>query len=353
MARLPYARDVSERPFDVVIVGGGVAGLVAATACRMRNMSVAVIDPGDDSGASWAAAGMLSPSGEVSFTEPDVGNMMKDSFLRWSSDETWSRWFIPAPTIYAGWTSGDWAEQQRFVETLRDAGYECRNLAHDQTSRMAPGISHRLGGAVAVAEEGVVDTHRMLTDLRSDLSREGVAFVPARVISVSHDDERHTAHCHDGSTVNARLLIETVGVSDLSSRQSPAIRPQRGVTLHLVEKEHYPAVMLRCLVESRPTYLLRRGDGNVVIGATADESGEQFVDAHSVDHLLHDALTLVPSLREAEFVGARSGLRPVSPDLRPFALGNEGTLRINGLFRHGYLLSPWILEQTLLFLDAS
>ena len=46
---------------EVLIIGGGVAGLAGALALSRRGMSVAVVDWRIDGAASWSGGGILSP----------------------------------------------------------------------------------------------------------------------------------------------------------------------------------------------------------------------------------------------------------------------------------------------------
>src|SRR5262245_4177511 len=59
------------KTFDAVIIGGGVIGCSLARALAGERLKVAVVDRGDPGEeASWAAAGMLSPSVEAEVHSP-------------------------------------------------------------------------------------------------------------------------------------------------------------------------------------------------------------------------------------------------------------------------------------------
>jgi glycine oxidase len=55
----------------------------------------------------------------------------------------------------------------------------------------------------------------------------------------------------------------------------------------------------------------------------------------------------VPELAEARIVHSESNLRPALPDNLPRLATEPGLTRINGLFRHGWLIAPALLEQAL------
>jgi glycine oxidase len=62
---------------------------------------------------------------------------------------------------------------------------------------------------------------------------------------------------------------------------------------------------------------------------------------------------MLPALAEARIQEFATQVRPALPDNRPafFFDPERRVLRINGLFRHGFLLSPAIVEEALVLLS--
>ena len=58
----------------------------------------------------------------------------------------------------------------------------------------------------------------------------------------------------------------------------------------------------------------------------------------------HSAL---PALAEARVVHSESNLRPALPDNLPLLRHEGACTRINGLYRHGWLLAPALVEQAI------
>jgi glycine oxidase len=87
-----------------------------------------------------------------------------------------------------------------------------------------------------------------------------------------------------------------------------------------------------------------RGDGRVVLGATVEEQGfDTTVTADGVFRLLEAAWEVLPEVGELEFVGARAGLRPGTPDNRPVVGPDaelDGLIWATGHWRNGVLLAP-------------
>jgi glycine oxidase len=97
------------------------------------------------------------------------------------------------------------------------------------------------------------------------------------------------------------------------------------------------------LLRTPRCYLVARGDGRVVLGATVEEQGfDTAVTADGVFRLLEAAWEVLPEVGELELVGAHAGLRPATPDNAPVVGRGEldGLIWATGHWRNGVLLAP-------------
>ena len=103
-------------------------------------------------------------------------------------------------------------------------------------------------------------------------------------------------------------------------------------------------------MRSEGGYLVPRGDGRYVLGATIEERGfDTSITAGAVHDLLRDAAELVPGVLELELEEALAGLRPGTPDNAP-AIGPgplEGLHWATGHYRNGILLAPLTAEAVI------
>jgi glycine oxidase len=105
---------------------------------------------------------------------------------------------------------------------------------------------------------------------------------------------------------------------------------------------------LRLLHPRHRVYIVPRAPDLVVVGASEIESEDRSpVSLRSTVELLAAAHSVVPELAEARIVHSESNLRPALPDNLPRLESQPGLTRINGLFRHGWLIAPALLEQAL------
>ena len=132
----------------------------------------------------------------------------------------------------------------------------------------------------------------------------------------------------------------------------PQVRGVRGEILWL----HAPGVVLnrplRLLHPRHRVYLVPREGDLVVVGASEIESEDRSpISLRSTVELLAAAHSVVPELAEARVVHTETNLRPALPDNLPHVEQAPGLTRINGLFRHGWLIAPALVERTLTHLD--
>jgi glycine oxidase len=111
-----------------------------------------------------------------------------------------------------------------------------------------------------------------------------------------------------------------------------------------------PAVNLsrpvRLLHPRWPVYIVPRGNGVYMLGATMLESGDRHrVTARSVVELLNAAYALHPAFAEAEIVEMGADARPAFADNLPRIRIDGRRVAVNGLFRHGFLLSPALARR--------
>jgi glycine oxidase len=92
-----------------------------------------------------------------------------------------------------------------------------------------------------------------------------------------------------------------------------------------------------------------------MVGASVIESEEEGpVSVRSALELLGSAYALHPAFGEAEILDLGAGVRPAFPDNVPkIVVEREGRLlRVNGLYRHGFLLAPALAELAAAHLDT-
>jgi glycine oxidase len=95
-----------------------------------------------------------------------------------------------------------------------------------------------------------------------------------------------------------------------------------------------------------PIYIVPREDNLFMLGATMIENEQRgSITARSMLELLSAAYALHPAFAEAEIVETGVDLRPAYADNLPGLYRKDNIIFVNGLFRHGFLLSPAMARQ--------
>ncbi|PZQ50753.1 MAG: glycine oxidase ThiO [Rhodovulum sulfidophilum] len=308
---LPTARGRPAR-----VLGAGVMGLAVATELVARGHRVEVIDPAGAPGphaCSWWAGGMLAPHCEGESAEEPVERLGLGA-IDWWDRETGV--VTRAGTLVLA-LDRDRGELARFAR--RGRGH--RALTGAEIAALEPDLAGRFGAALFFPDEAHLDPRAALGTLRDRLAARGVAFhaaAPARAPGV---------------------VIDCRG---LSARDAlPDLRGVRGEMLVLRCPEIALSRPVRLLHPRIPIYIVPRGDGVYMLGATMIESDRRGpVTVRSVLELLSAAYALHPAFGEAEVLETGADARPAFPDNLPRLSRRGGTLFANGLYRHGFLLSP-------------
>jgi glycine oxidase len=336
---------------DVIVVGAGLIGLAIAFELAGRGMAVRIYDR-DEPGraASWAGAGMLAP-----YTE-DV------------EDEA---------MLTLGVTS--LAQYPSFIERVRDAGgldprlhldgivhvaYDAKQLERlarlacrlnersvafdllDRSSLVAcePWLGADVVGGLRISGEGEVDNRRLGRALAAACIARGVAIARASSVAVECDERRVLGIRTNVGFTAARAVVNACGawaaqLAGVPAACVPPVEPVKGQMLAL----SLPMGLVRHPTWLPGAYLVPREDGRLLVGATVERAGFDIgVTAEGIHGLLHNALAGAPSLAGFAVSETWAGLRPGSPDGRPF-LGVtpiEGLLLATGHYRNGILHAP-------------
>ena len=339
---------------DVVVVGGGVIGLAIAWRAAGAGMTVTVVDATPGQGASWAAAGMLAPVTEVHYGERPLLGLNLAAADRWPAFAAEVEEASGHPVGYrSGGTlavardADDNAALEDLYQFQLRCGLEVERLRSRECRQLEPGLAPGIRGGVLAAGDHQVDNRALVQALLIACRRAGVRLLEGRVAELATDGDRVTGVVLAGG---ARLPAEAVvlaagcwsgGLGGLAAEALPPVRPVKGQLLYLRGSADEPLCSRN--VRGLEVYVVPRGDGRVVVGATVEEQGfDTRVTAGAVHDLLRAALELLPDVAELELLETVVGLRPGSPDNAPMLgpAGPEGLVVATGHYRNGILLTP-------------
>lgn len=315
----------SNAPGSVDVVGAGIVGSAIAWAVARAGYAVRLFDPllaedAAQTGASWAAGGMLAPFSEGWPGEDDVLALGAASLRRWPGladrlrGETGVDVVTARGTVMVAADGAD-AEELRTVRdwlVSRDASApdsdraSPRALTRSEVREAHPSLAKNLRGGLRLESEMAIDNRRLLSALRLAARQAGAALVPSRLAAVDDSGADH--------------VVVTAGTDVSDLLPGIPVRPVKGEILRLRRRPSAPEppeCTVRATVHGRHVYIVPRPDG-VVVGATMYEHGDdRQVTVGGVRDLIADAQAVLPSIAEYELVDAMAGLRPMTPDNLP------------------------------------
>ena len=305
---------------DFTILGAGVCGLAVAAALLGRGAKVALVDPSGAPGkhaCSWWAGGMLAPECEGLSAEPEVvqqGQLAAD----------W--WALQGAEVQRKGTlvlalGRDQSELKTFARRVPKANW----LGKAGVAEKEPQLAGSYSKALFVSNEAHLDPRATLQSLFERLTGGGVTF--------SSKTERI-----QGQIIDCRGLAARDQLSDL--------RGVKGEMLVVRCKDVELHRLVRLLHPRFPLYIVPRGKGVFMLGATQIESGDRSkATLRSVSELINAAYALHPVFGEAELLEIGVDARPAFPDNQPRIRHTQDRTYVNGLFRHGFLLAPALAEM--------
>jgi glycine oxidase len=363
------------------IAGAGLAGRTLAWRLLRAGCRVSLFDArrrDDLATASMTAAAMLSPLAELAVSDDVVFALGQRSM------QLWPRWiaeladgtptlFTPCNTLPAEGAklargnpslrsppvffrqqgtlvvahAPDQSSLEHFTRLLHHKlPVACRAQVHKLdaagVARYEPALAGRFGGGLFLEGEGQVDNEQWLAALALEIDRLGVRWHEGQ--SVERVEEGRVV-CVDA--VHAfDVTVDTRGVG--SKSQWPASNPLRGVRGEVLRVECRGVTLQRPVRLMHPRYALYvapRPGHQFVVGATELESEDNGpVTLRSALELGSALHSLHPAFGEARVLRMSAALRPALDDHQPVMLQRDGVWHINGLYRHGYLCAPALVD---------
>ncbi|MBR0754653.1 FAD-dependent oxidoreductase [Bradyrhizobium jicamae] len=311
----------------VSIIGAGIAGAWQALLFAQAGHAVTLHERSDaamtDATSHWAG-GMLAPWCEAETSEPVISRLGIRSLALW-------RDHFPKTPFNGSLVVAhprDRADFERFARLT--SGH--RRLDAREVSALEPSLEGRFRDGLFYPEEGHVEPRRVLPQLHAAIAKAGG--------TIRFNSDADAADL-DGLVIDCRGLA--------ARDTEPTLRGVKGEMIIIETAEVELARPVRLIHPRWPLYVIPRGDGRFMLGATSIEAEDTGVSVRSALELLGAAYAVHPAFAEARIVEFGSGLRPAFPDNLPKIRIDQDRISVNGLYRHGFLLAPALAELTLAY----
>jgi glycine oxidase len=340
----------------VAIVGAGLMGRLLAVALAKRGAQVDIFDqtgPEAKQAAARIAAAMLAPLAESAITEDVVVQMGIYSLPRWKTliSELSNPVFFQQDGTIIVWHHQDSNDAERFTAHLHKNSLrnpklpQAQVLDHEALQNIEPEVAERFNQGLYLPNEGQLDNRQLLDALVVELD----------LLSVN---------CHWHSPINPESLRDLgiytqvvdcrgLGAQADWNQPSKTLRGVRGEVIRLYAPEVKLRRPTRLIHPRYPIYIAPKQNDIYVVGATEIESNDMSeMSVRSAMELLSAVYTVHSGFAEARILEMATQCRPTLQDNLPAIHihkdhGKSDLIMINGLYRHGFMIAPAILDCTL------
>lgn len=304
----------------ITIVGAGIFGLWQALLLGRAGHRVRLIEESEtpfSASASRLAGAMIAPDCEAEAALEYVRVFGHESLAMWRQIYPG---LIDRGTLVVA-PPRDVSEIQRFARLT--GGHEHANAR--RIAELEPSLAGRFDRGLYFSGEAHMDAGAALGWLLNAVRATGADVQFGKRWEDSHEP---------GWTIDCRGLGARMDL--------PSLRGVRGERVLIFSRDVSFSRPVRLLHPRQPIYVVPQGDGRFVIGATVIEREDAGpMTLKSALDLLGATYVLHPAFAEAEIVDMGAGVRPSFPDHLPRAvIAGERIIRVNGAYRHGFLLAP-------------
>jgi glycine oxidase len=310
---------------SIAVVGAGIVGLWQAYMHARAGHRVRLVDqtsePFATSSSRWAGA-MIAPECEAEAAPPVVRDLGRESLALWL--KAYPGTVVSGTLVVA--SARDAADLVRFEQMTE----RHEVVAAHRIARLEPDLAGRFDRGLFFRDEAHVSALDALNWLLAELRASGVA-------------------TEFGEPFKSRGEDVTIDCRGMGARQDlPSLRGVRGERIVIQSRDIALSRPVRLLHPRQPVYVVPQGEGRFVVGASLIEREDDGpITLKSALDLLGSAYALHPAFGEAAVLEMGAGLRPAFPDNTPRIIvkDNGRIIRVNGVYRHGFLLAP-VLAQT-------
>ena len=347
--------DSKAKPVSIVL-GAGLMGRLLALELARAGHSVVMYEAGgpDAQGsAARVAAAMLAPLAESAVTEASVVRMGHYGLTRWPQllAQLAQPVFFQQTGTLVVWHRQDAPEAARFARQLDATRVRvpelplAETLSATEIAALEPALAQRFSQGYFLPEEGQLDNRQLLDALLHQLHLQ--------CVEMHWNSPRNLADFSSGHGGQPDWLFDCRGLGARPDWSD--LRAVRGEVIRLHAPEVHLNRPVRLMHPRYPLYIAPKPDHVFVVGATEIESSDLSpASVRSSLELLSAAYAVHSGFAEARILEIAAQCRPTLPDNLP-AIRNLGarTLQINGLYRHGFLVAPALLDVVMQWVQTA
>lgn len=333
------------------IVGAGIVGRLLALKLKELNYHVTIFDKthaADHTITSNVAAGMLAPYAELETGEEAVFNLARDAVARWQE-------ILPKLSYYPTFKaegsiliaqSQELPELEHFAQRVNRIGVNLNVIGNEALAELEPALEGQSFSGIHLPEEAYLDTADTMNAIAQTLRDKNVIWHEnTKVISIKN----HTVLTSD-QNYNFDHVFDCRGLGAKGAFQD--LRAVRGELIWVKAPDVSFKRPIRLMHPRYALYIVPRFDNHYIIGATSIETEDYSpISVQSTLELLSACYSIHPGFAEARVVYTATQCRPAFSNNIPKIWRTPDCIRINGMYRHGYLLAPKVVTAAIAHLQ--
>lgn len=331
------------------IAGAGLVGRILALALVREGWSVSIFDEDDAAGrksCGYVAGGMLSLYSEAECISDLVVDLGERSMLLWPEIVSYagaSSCFRSSGSVIVAHRAdlSDLERRREFIQNRFPGLFDDLKIARGAGAGLSVAYSMKVPG------EGSINNMMLFECLERTLRRHKVCWhCNTKVTGISHGkivtEER--SHVFD-------FVFDCRGIGAKSDL--PGLRGVRGESILLRASNVSIENVVRVVHPRYSIYIVPRPVGIFLVGATEIESCDfSEMSVQSTLEILSAAYSLHRGFAEARIISMMTACRPAFSDNMPRIMWEGNAVRINGLYRYGYLCVPAMVEEVVRLLKG-
>jgi glycine oxidase len=207
--------------------------------------------------------------------------------------------------------------------------------------QLEPELGH-FDTSLFLPDEGQIDNRMLLLSLQKQLERQKVKWLRGQTIDAVNGGSFEI----NSQSYEYDLIIDCRGTG--ARAQMSDLRGVRGELFRLYAPQVKLNRPVRLMHPRYQLYIAPKPGSYYVVGATEIESDDDSpVTVRSALELLSAAYSVHPGFAEASIVEQISCCRPAFANNHPQIRVSNQLIQVNGLYRHGFMVAPVVLEHLL------
>ena len=317
------SKQMAGRSADVVIVGGGIAGMTTAYYLAKAGVpSVVVERDAIGSHASGFAYGGLSPvsgfgiPGPLAQIAQDGMRLHRELSASLLEETGIDVDFRVRSSLALAFTEADARRLQAALPwQQRQPGYAVRWLDVAEARRVEPRISDETLGATLTEGGGAVEPYRLVLALTRGAERLGVTVRHGRAVGLRREGRRVTGVLLEREVLRCATVVLALGPWSAEASDWIGVpidvRPLKGQILRL----QAPGPPVECSIGWGHNYATTKTDGLVWAGTTEEDAGfDEEATLAARDEIGAALVKMLPAMADARVAQQTACLRPVTSD---------------------------------------